>query len=178
MTDALVPSVSAPQLESTELALLRTRAALDRTLLAWVRTALALEGFGFTLATYVAKWIESGAIHDVRPTLPHTLGLTLLGMGILAMLGGSIEHERALQKLGKLSYGLRSSLVLVLAVLTGTLRRSRVFTTWVTSGLTVRSGDGPLRLARDGETFDGTDDVVIAKDDARLAVFTPRRDDW
>ena len=65
-----------------------------------------------------------------------------------------------------------------MAVLTGTLRRSRVFSTWSTKSLSVVSADGPLRLARDGETFDGTDRVEIVKDGTRLAVFTPRREDW
>jgi undecaprenyl-diphosphatase len=64
---------------------------------------------------------------------------------------------------------------LVAAALTGTLRRSRVFETWQTTGLHVRSDDGPLRLARDGETFDGADDFEIGKNGQRLAVFTPHR---
>jgi undecaprenyl-diphosphatase len=66
---------------------------------------------------------------------------------------------------------------LVAAVLTGTLRRSPVFTTWSATDLSVASADGPLRLARDGETFDGAERVEITKNGARLAVFTPRRDD-
>ncbi|HEX6422050.1 MAG TPA: diacylglycerol kinase family protein [Acidimicrobiales bacterium] len=64
---------------------------------------------------------------------------------------------------------------LLLAALTGTLRRSRVFETWQTAGLRVRSADGPLRLARDGETFDGPAELEVTKDGARLAVYTPRR---
>jgi undecaprenyl-diphosphatase len=64
---------------------------------------------------------------------------------------------------------------LVAAALTGTLRRSRVFETWQATRLHVRSTDGPLRLARDGETFDGDDEFEIAKDGGRLVVFTPRR---
>ena len=63
---------------------------------------------------------------------------------------------------------------LVVALLTGTLRRSRVFSTWRTTSLSVASADGPLRLARDGETFDGADRFEIAKNGTRLAVFTPR----
>jgi undecaprenyl-diphosphatase len=63
---------------------------------------------------------------------------------------------------------------LVLAALTGTLRRSRVFQTWQTTTLHVRSTAGPLRLARDGETFDGADDFEVTKNGARLAVYTPR----
>jgi diacylglycerol kinase family enzyme len=66
---------------------------------------------------------------------------------------------------------------LVLAALTGTLRRSRVFQTWQTTSLHVRSDDGPLRLARDGETFDGSEEFEICKNGRRLAVFTPRDED-
>jgi len=66
---------------------------------------------------------------------------------------------------------------LVLAVLTGTLRRSRVFSTWRTTNISVSSADGPLRLARDGETFDGADTFEVAKNGTRLAVFTPRHAD-
>jgi diacylglycerol kinase family enzyme len=63
---------------------------------------------------------------------------------------------------------------LVLAVATGRLHRSRVFRTWRTTGVRVRSADGPLRLARDGETFDGTEDFDIVKSGDRLAVYAPR----
>jgi diacylglycerol kinase family enzyme len=66
-----------------------------------------------------------------------------------------------------------SRIRLVLAVLTGRLHRSRVFRTWRTTGLRVRSADGPLRLARDGETFDGTEDFDIVKSGDRLAVYAP-----
>jgi undecaprenyl-diphosphatase len=64
---------------------------------------------------------------------------------------------------------------LVMAALTGTLRRSRVFETWLTTNLQVSSTDGTLRLARDGETFNGAAEFEIAKNGARLAVYTPHR---
>lgn len=63
---------------------------------------------------------------------------------------------------------------LVAALLTGQLGRSGVYDRWRTTQLVVRSADGPLRLACDGETFDGDDaEVLIAKDGARLTVYTP-----
>jgi len=62
---------------------------------------------------------------------------------------------------------------LVLAALTGRLHRSPVFRTWRTTNLTVRSANGQLRLARDGETFAGTDRFDIAKNGERLVVYTP-----
>jgi diacylglycerol kinase family enzyme len=63
---------------------------------------------------------------------------------------------------------------LVLAVMTGRLHRSGVFRSWHSTTMRVRSPDGPLRLARDGETFDGADTFDIVKNGDRLAVYAPR----
>jgi undecaprenyl-diphosphatase len=63
---------------------------------------------------------------------------------------------------------------LLLAVLTGQLARSRVYEAFTAERLHVRSTTGPLRLARDGETFDGPAEFEICKDPTRLAVFAPR----
>jgi undecaprenyl-diphosphatase len=60
---------------------------------------------------------------------------------------------------------------LVLSVLTGTLARSTVYKAWTADRLVVRSFDGKLRLARDGETFDGADEIVVCKCEKRLEVF-------
>ena len=62
---------------------------------------------------------------------------------------------------------------LLLAVLTGRLGRCRVYEAFTTTSLKVRSLDGPLRLARDGETFDGSDSFEICKEDRPLAVYVP-----
>jgi undecaprenyl-diphosphatase len=64
---------------------------------------------------------------------------------------------------------------LVLAAATGRLAHSPVFRAWTATNLQIRSLDGPLRLARDGETFDGTTVFDIAKHGDRLAIFAPRR---
>lgn len=62
---------------------------------------------------------------------------------------------------------------LVLAVLTGLLGRSRVYEERTVERLQVRSLDGPLRLAADGEVFDGPAEFVIAKADNPLHVLVP-----
>jgi undecaprenyl-diphosphatase len=63
---------------------------------------------------------------------------------------------------------------LVLAVLTGRLGRSKVYKQTVVDGLRIRSVDGPLRLARDGETFEAsTDEVVVEKLPKRIAIYCP-----
>jgi diacylglycerol kinase family enzyme len=61
---------------------------------------------------------------------------------------------------------------LILGLLTGRLGRSPVYDQWATTRLRVRA-DGPMRLACDGETFDGSADVQVVKDGSRVAVFAP-----
>ena len=61
---------------------------------------------------------------------------------------------------------------LVLGLLTGRLGRSPIYDQWATTSLHVRSADGPLRLAADGETFDGSSDVEVAKTGDRLVLYT------
>jgi undecaprenyl-diphosphatase len=60
---------------------------------------------------------------------------------------------------------------LVFAVLTGRLGRCRVYSQRLAREVRVRSPHGPLRLARDGETFDGSDEFVVAKDGRTLPVY-------
>lgn len=63
---------------------------------------------------------------------------------------------------------------LVLAVVTGRLGRCRVYEERVAHQIRVRSLDGVLRLARDGETFDASgDEVIVRKLDDRLQVYVP-----
>jgi len=62
---------------------------------------------------------------------------------------------------------------LLLAFVTGRLGRSRVYETWTARELRVRSLQGPLRLARDGETFDGPEEFVVCKHDRPLRVYVP-----
>lgn len=61
---------------------------------------------------------------------------------------------------------------LVLALLTGTLGRSQVYEQTVTHRLEVAFLDaGPYRLARDGETFDGSQRLTVAKSPEPLRVY-------
>ena len=61
---------------------------------------------------------------------------------------------------------------LVLAMLTGRLARSKVYEQMVVRELSIKSLEGPLRLARDGETFQSSsDEIVVRKLPKRLAVY-------
>ncbi|HEX8003643.1 MAG TPA: phosphatase PAP2 family protein [Mycobacteriales bacterium] len=61
---------------------------------------------------------------------------------------------------------------LIAAVLTGTLARSRVYEQRFATRVTVRS-ETPLRLARDGETFDGSPEFTVGKRARPLRVYVP-----
>jgi diacylglycerol kinase family enzyme len=63
---------------------------------------------------------------------------------------------------------------LVASILTGTLGRSAVYDQFTTRELSVRSLQGPLRLARDGETFEGSQEFLIRKSERRVAIYVPR----
>ena len=65
---------------------------------------------------------------------------------------------------------------LLFAVLTGHIGRSPVHEAYTTRSLHVRSLDGPLRLACDGETFEGHAEVTVTKLERPLAVYVPRPD--
>lgn len=62
---------------------------------------------------------------------------------------------------------------LIASVLTGRLGKSRIYEQRLAEQLKVRSPQGPLRLARDGETFDGPDEFVVEKIPKGLKVYAP-----
>ena len=62
---------------------------------------------------------------------------------------------------------------LLAAVLSGRLGRCRVYEETTTREVKVESMQGPLRLARDGEVFDGPEIFAVSKLDRRLSVYVP-----
>lgn len=68
-----------------------------------------------------------------------------------------------------------SRLRVALSVLTGRLSRCRAYRRWEAPALEVGSPNGPLRLARDGNTFDGSARFRVEKLPRRLTVYTPSR---
>ena len=66
---------------------LRTRASLERTLLSWIRTAVSLIGFGFTIVQFFQRVPALPGANPVRhPDAPWYLGLALIFCGVLAHL--------------------------------------------------------------------------------------------
>ena len=65
----------------------RTRLALERTIMSWLRTSVALIGFGFAIVQYLQHLGQApGARAAYLPEAPRYLGLALISCGILALL--------------------------------------------------------------------------------------------
>ena len=79
---------------------IRTRMALERTLMAWVRTGLALIGFGFTIVQFFQRLSDmQGVAPALRPQAPRHLGLALIGAGVAALLISLWQYRRLINYL-------------------------------------------------------------------------------
>jgi len=85
---------------NNELAKERTRAAADRTLMAWIRTSLSLIGFGFGIPTIV-KTLETTRIgvHINPHHFTNVVGLSFIAVGVFAITAALKEHRRMLQRI-------------------------------------------------------------------------------
>ena len=65
---------------------LRTRLSVERTIMAYDRTAVALIGFGFTIVQFFDRMDQTPGIHSARfPGAAWYLGLALIFSGIMSL---------------------------------------------------------------------------------------------
>jgi putative membrane protein len=79
---------------------LRTRLSVERTMMSWVRTAIALIGFGFTIVQFFNRMEEIPGVAPAHfPGAPRYLGLSLIFCGIMALLISIWEYHWGLRYL-------------------------------------------------------------------------------
>jgi putative membrane protein len=78
----------------------RTRLALERTMMAWVRTATALIGFGFTIVQFFERLNSmEGVAPAMRPAAARYVGLVMIGAGVVALVISVMQYRAALRYL-------------------------------------------------------------------------------
>ncbi|MBD1910389.1 MULTISPECIES: DUF202 domain-containing protein [unclassified Leptolyngbya] len=102
---------------ATELAKERNRAAEERTLMAWIRTALTLISFGFGLDSIISMLHQNlgGAFASLH--FSRILGLGFVALGTVAMLYAASDHRYQLRRIQRndLTYRPRTSAALLVA---------------------------------------------------------------
>ena len=79
---------------SNELARERNREAADRTLLAWIRTSLAMISLGFGIERLGQAALSfDGKLSGFSPLKTQVFGASLIVLGIAATLAGMWEHR-------------------------------------------------------------------------------------
>jgi putative membrane protein len=75
--------------------------AAERTFLAWIRTGLALMGFGFVVARFGLFLREVGTAGELAappgPGVSLPLGVTLIIVGIVVNVVSAVRHRRYVQ---------------------------------------------------------------------------------
>lgn len=83
---------------STELAYERTALAHENTLMGWVRTATSLFTFGFAVYKFFQLDLRGGSASE-HMIGPREFGLTMVVVGLVALLVASWEHRRNMARL-------------------------------------------------------------------------------
>jgi len=88
-----------------ELARERNREAADRTLLAWIRTSLAMISLGFAIERLgQVAHVMDGRLAAFSPLKTRIFGSALILLGIAATLVGMWEHRHVLASIKEIDY--------------------------------------------------------------------------
>ncbi len=108
-----------PALEvATSLALDRTYLATERTLMGWIRTALSMITFGFTISKLgdVLAHVEIKGVWRVHTFSVRSLGELLVTFGTIVLGVACFQHRRRVKGLCALGFRHQTSLAYVAAL--------------------------------------------------------------
>jgi putative membrane protein len=104
---ANMPSTGGPSLSLSEhQTLVRTRLALERTLMAWLRTGISLITFGFAIFKAFSFAYEHALVVRRGFLSPREFALVMISLGILSMAIATYQHYRHVRMLRELDHDL------------------------------------------------------------------------
>jgi putative membrane protein len=90
--------------------------------MAWIRTTFSMISFGFTIYKFMQVYEQQNAAVVLKQHAPRNVGLTLVGIGTLALIVACIQHFRFMKSLSPgQSYKFWVDLSLIMAALLGLL---------------------------------------------------------
>ena len=103
-----------------ELARERNRAAADRTLMAWIRTALALIAFGFSIgkiSDYLQKINPERVLDPIDSA--RIFGEAFIVLGVFGLIAAIIQHRRIVKRIkhGEFVYTEHLPLAMITAII-------------------------------------------------------------
>ncbi|TAU72754.1 YidH family protein [Rhizobium leguminosarum] len=93
-TDASAERFEVKATAESHFSWLRTRLSVERTLMSWVRTAVSLIGFGFTIVQFFDRLQQIPGTAPARfPEAPRIFGLALIFCGVAALAASAWEYR-------------------------------------------------------------------------------------
>ena len=85
---------------SSHFAWLNTRLALEMTMMAWIRMAITLVGFGFTIVQFFERLNDmEGIAPAAQPFAARYVGLVLIAAGVAALVVSALQYRATVRYL-------------------------------------------------------------------------------
>ena len=79
---------------------LNTRLALEMTMMTWIRMAITLVGFGFTIVQFFERFNDmEGVAPPAQPSAARYVGLVLIAIGVAALVVSALQYRATIRYL-------------------------------------------------------------------------------